>query len=444
MAYIRIKPENLISDYNLLLGERVIEGASTTNSPITYDVLGWNRTIKAMGGYWFGNFEIVGELADLAAKFYEWLSFDIVERASGQVAWEGMIYEMDLTAPNGITRRMSMDDVWNYSRAQHTTPDNTQTSSPWDSVPASITMYGKKETENYIEDIPEASAANYVQRFLQEHAWPWARPVGTGQPTKDGTATLTGICAGYAHTAAWQFASDDAATTVNGRIIEIIENDCQFLSKGGIAANAEAASPKVNSQKSAWDYLMMLVKSGNADGDPFRLWVDTGRKVHYKKIDTAPVYYYRDGELYSGAGSSKVVNTRLVRPAVIRDMQYLVGKKTRSTWLTDARDFYMMELEVQSDGALIMKPGIYDESEILAAALEEQKRLDAKRGGGGGGGGGGNRPVWLEFGIYDYETWAAMSGKERKKWKATWKSWDAKKRKKWRAQQKKGRYHRNP
>ena len=88
---------------------------------VTGDILGWRRSIRGRGGYWQGDFSLVGPEKDLARLFYEYLGGHFEERSNGVKTWEGMIYEMDLTYPTPlgkeafmVTRRRSLDLLYNY------------------------------------------------------------------------------------------------------------------------------------------------------------------------------------------------------------------------------------------------------------------------------------------------------------------------------------------
>jgi len=67
----------------------------------------WKRTIRLQGGFWQGSFRVEGTLAELQEWFFNRLGYHVEERSGGAVTWEGMIYELELTA-HGVRRRRSL------------------------------------------------------------------------------------------------------------------------------------------------------------------------------------------------------------------------------------------------------------------------------------------------------------------------------------------------
>jgi hypothetical protein len=131
-----------------------------------------------------------------------------------------------------------------------------------------------------------------------------------------------------------------------------------------------------------------MVELGFDDGTnkvPTRAYVDNDRYFHYDVIDTEPVYFKRGGGFYTAAGSHVDTNPWVVKPAVVRDLSYPIQTFDLDGWLTDARDWYMSEVDVWDNGdgtaRLIPKGEEFDESEILVAqeAYKQQlKRLKAQ------------------------------------------------------------------
>jgi len=76
---------------------------------------GWDRTIRAKGGFWEGSGTYHSTRDEMLEMFLEGMERRIVESVGSIVTWEGMIVEMDLTL-DGITWRRSLLDRANAVR----------------------------------------------------------------------------------------------------------------------------------------------------------------------------------------------------------------------------------------------------------------------------------------------------------------------------------------
>lgn len=76
--------------YNPKLSSQVIENDI---APIAKN---WRRSIRLLGGYWQGSFNLEGDYDKLSAWFNSYIGHRIVETIGSQVTWEGLIYEMTL------------------------------------------------------------------------------------------------------------------------------------------------------------------------------------------------------------------------------------------------------------------------------------------------------------------------------------------------------------
>lgn len=61
----------------------------------------------------------------------------------------------------------------------------------------------------------------------------------------------------------------------------------------------------------------------------------------------------------------------LVRPAVVRDLDYPVARAERGSWLDDSRDLFVEEVEVDENGALSLRTAAAQHSDIRAAQYAE-------------------------------------------------------------------------
>ena len=80
--------------------------------------LNWERTERLVGGFWDASFTVTGEKSELQQYFTQWLNYAIEER-TGLTRWHGNIWSMALSL-NGVTRRVTLDEVYNAVRAKFT------------------------------------------------------------------------------------------------------------------------------------------------------------------------------------------------------------------------------------------------------------------------------------------------------------------------------------
>ena len=351
----------------------------------------WRRSIQAQGGFWQGTCTLRGEAGPLVNAFYNWLGYHLVERAAGVVTWEGMVYELELTI-GGVVRRRSLADLFNaVSTTYQANGEVAETG--YSTQAQSITRYGRKEEKLLLDNYPLATAQAYRATFLADHAWPWPRPTSLGKP---GAATLTITACGYAFTANWMFVEagdatdddlDDWMAEIVGAATGLSSNhggaisgagDCQFLKTGSLATNTLQATKVADSPARAWDVIAELAQLGDANGDPWRVWVDVGRLVHYAKISSTPRYFLHGGVLYSTAGAREAVTPWSVRPAVVRDLDYPVARAERGSWLDDARDLFVEEVEVDEAGTLSLRTAATQHSDIRAAQYAEYEVPEAE------------------------------------------------------------------
>ena len=149
-------------------------------------------------------------------------------------------------------------------------------------------------------------------------------------------------------------------------ISDVVGADCEFLTLAKADINLVQVNRVLTNEARAWDVMRAAVELGDTDGNPWRLHVGAGRQVVYEEIDTTPRYYLRGGSVYDSLGSQVAVSPRLVQPAVVRDMAFTAARSEIGSWLDDARDIYVDEVEVDMGGQLVLKTGLFSEGEILA------------------------------------------------------------------------------
>ena len=162
---------------------------------------------------------------------------------------------------------------------------------------------------------------------------------------------------------------------VSELISDIVSNDSEFLTAGSIDTNYVQVNRILQRDQRCWDVMMDAVDLGDTDGDPYRLYVTANRRINYKEIPTTPQYYLRDNGVYNSVGASTTESPWLVQPGIFRDLTYAAPSQAQyGSWLTDARDIYVEEVEVDADGSLTLKTDLFSEGELLAAQVKAMQR----------------------------------------------------------------------
>jgi len=367
-----------MAGYSLQLSQPVLVGPGFLAS--LNDWHDWKRSIRMQGGFWQGSCWTTGDAADLLRLFNTWLGYHVEERAGGVISWEGLVYELEITI-GGAKRRRSLDDLWNAVACTYQSGGEVATSA-YSTQAQSIARYGRREEVLTLDNYPVATAQAYRASFLAENCWPWPRPLAIGA---QGEARLDLVACGYAFTANWQFVEEGDGTSddVDDWLIEVAgtahglssnhggstsgAGDCQFLKTKNVAANTLQAAKECQSPTRAWDLMAEIAALGDASGNPWQVWVDAGRVVNYNQISASPRYYMRQGVLYDTAGGRHASNPWLVRPAVVRDLDYPVSGAGRGLYLADNRDSFVEEVEVASDGTISLRTVTYLREEVLGA-----------------------------------------------------------------------------
>lgn len=162
-------------------------------------------------------------------------------------------------------------------------------------------------------------------------------------------------------------------------ISDIVANDCEYLTAGSIDTNYVQVNRILQRDQRAWDVMMDAVDLGDTSGNPYRLYVTPDRYLMYKQIDTTPRYYLRYGGVYDSAGSTTNVLPWLVQPGVFRDMSFTVARSEEGSWLSDARDIYVDEVEVDADGDLTLKTELFSEGDLLAEQAKQLARYPQRQ-----------------------------------------------------------------
>lgn len=359
-----------ISPIRLRLFPPVLSNDTAIVMSLTTLAKDWHRSTRGNGGFWHGSFMLEGDLPFLQNFFYRYLGNDIQEKVGRWTTWAGMIYEIDLEA-QGVKRRRSLDNMYNAVKTI-----NDAGVAAWSTDTDSIARYGRREILIPTNGLEAATVVAQRDSVLKETAWPWARPIGFVD--REVQRLRVTVC-GYIFTANWRYvtATDDNTGNVNTWISNIVATDCEFLNEVSIDTNTLQIKRTLQMDERAWDVIGNLVALGDATPSPWQFQVGGGGTVYYRAIDIAPLYYLRQGGLYSRVGSRTQLNPWMVQPGVARDVAYPVRRgEPGNPWLQSAADIWIEEIEIGIDSELILKPGEMDSEAELLAAQAAQRRSE--------------------------------------------------------------------
>ena len=299
----------------------------------------------------------------LAQWFFQWLGYHAVAWVDGMQVWEGLIYEMDMHA-GAVSRRRSLADMYNYVRCSYIDNNGISQMTGAQTDSASIARYGRRENIVTLEGYNTTSATQYAATALKNTAYPWARPSGMARGQY-----LDITLAGYATTANWRYVSvgDSTTSTASAWLSEIASTDIEYMASADIDTNSLSVVKVPRPTRRVWNTVQEIAALGDGSSNAWRAYFDVGRVLRYEQIDTAPRYMLTgDGQIrYYPNGA--VASPWFVRPAVVRDMTYLVRPSESGSWLADPRDAYMTSVTVNAAGELSLRFGDYDDVQIADA-----------------------------------------------------------------------------
>ena len=369
-----------------------IRGTLNDRSFPSYDITNrvagtWNHTIRAQGGYWTASCQMAGKLSDMLNIFNNWLGLRVEENTAGISTWEGIIYEIDLSY-HGITRRVSLDLVYNYIKVLYQDEEGDTQTTAVGSITDSIGRYGRQEMIHTSDFLTATAATAFRDTLLNSWGWPYVKPVGATFPRPEpittpepfytspdrgplDIATLDIQCCGMIYTANWRFeqVGDGSADNLSDWISEILTTDCEFLYPSIINTNTLQVYKDTSQPRRCWDLLQTLVGLGDTSGNPYRIYCDNNAMVNYEQISTTALYFVRNGRLHTAAGRTPI-NPWMMKPGVVRDEDMFVSMGLGSGWLTDRREFYPDEISVDASGNVRMKTIYFDEGDLIISQLQ--------------------------------------------------------------------------
>ncbi len=365
-----------MKDYTLFLNGRIISGFSSIME-LTGIAEKWKRSTTFTGGPWQGTFTIKGDPSFLEQLFYEALGYHVIEKSYGEKTWEGMIWELDFVdydqfgtryAKRGRRRRRSYENLYNRVMVAYQTPGGVAGETAWYDDELSQELYGTKEEILY-RDIDATNAAEIAQEFLAMHSYPDSQLIALEENVDEPSLEVTVV--GYVATANFKFTGtiDDSSSDVDAWISDIFDTDLQeFLQPSRVDANARVINQSLDERMRAWSLLENLLTLRDGSGNQFNIVVETGREITYRQWDPTPIGYFWNGALTSPVYDSLEDRPRFVRPGIYRDMGYMPQQQSVATYnsfFERANDFLLETVEIDEDGRVIPRLGVYESEESL-------------------------------------------------------------------------------
>lgn len=310
---------------NLSLFHRL---AASTGS-MTYDNImrhatGWQRTTRALGGYWLGNFSVNAEdgltANDLIDFFTTHIGNRIVEKTAGIVTWEGEISQMDLTL-DGVTYRRTLDTEYWHNKVKVSYTDNATgnaTATAWAENESSSELYGEGCYIDVVGNNYDATAATAARdRRLTENAFPKPLPAsgmafGMGAE-QDG---LQVYCSGFVLSMNRRYRESDTAAAAISTQISTLVGESEFVTAGSIESNSMSVPISCAEIPSRlWDVVEDMILMGDTSGNRWIGGVYNERRFNYKLAETEITHYWRGGTLVDRAGVPVIPS--LVKPNII-------------------------------------------------------------------------------------------------------------------------------
>lgn len=395
-------------------------------------IVSYRQVTKRMGGYWTCNFTLKADKQRLLDWFYQLLGQQVRCHISDLTCWMGMVYDTTLYLGN-MTRIRSFEDMVNAVKSTYIDDDGNVQNSSFSVNQSSIDEFGRKEEIITLDQFDQTAAEQRRDTYLKDYAFPYPIAIGSNFSP---TPTLEVMACGYAWTANWKYVSTTTLTgasdDVDGFLNAIITNDVEFLTLGKIQTNTTPTKRAADIPIRAWDLITDLTSLGDSNYDPYKSYVDENKRFYYEELDFGARYSLRDQKVYGGVGSSIETNPWLIEPAVCRDLDYPVSRAEYNSPYSDARDFYIDEVEVRMGGEVTFKTIDFDEGEIITAQQEYARWMDeyeeksSKVGSGASSVGQPERLNWkrkigLEPGTPEWDKAMGATPAEKKKMIEEWK-----------------------
>ncbi len=374
-------------DYTIRIHKRALQGAAPIME-VTNIIEDWSRSTTFTGGPWNGTFKVFGERDILEQWFYEFLGYHVVEQSFGEVTWEGLIWEIDFVdfdklhwtrfTKRGRRRRRTLENMFNRVLVAFSDPtDQSQGETAWFDDLVSQGLYGIKEEVIY-RDVEQGIADTVAEEFLAMHAHPDPQLIALEENVEEPFLEIT--AAGYVATAQFQFTNtiDDTNQDVGTWVEDILDTDLQFLSKFRSVLNTRPIFQSLGERMRAWDLLENLLTMRGPSDEHYNLTIGPDRRINYDIWLPDPIGYYWNGALTTVNFGNMEERPRLVRPGIYRDTGLTSSYPTPAvsgSFFESPQDFLLETIEVDAEGQLVPRLGVYEDEEALRTfSFEKPKK----------------------------------------------------------------------
>lgn len=338
----------------------------------------WRRSIRAVGGYWLGSFNLSGiEVGrQELLKWYEnYLGSHLEETTFGLTSWEGLIYEMTLTL-DGVQYRRTLDKEWFHNKVKvlyrHA---GEQVDTGWSENTDSSDEYGEMQYIDTISEAVPAAAIGLRENRLADRAFPRSRMVGglefsdTGKEKVEDNLQIT--VAGYVITLNWRYRESSITATAANTAVEDLADDSELVTAGTIDTNSMNVDVDCATPQRLWDAIESIISQGDASGNRWVGGVYDDRKFDYNQGATEIEYYLRNGNLVDQKNAA-VVPSLLKPDFIVRNANAPSGGGTPiggSVW-DDPRNAWITEVEFIAPHGWILKPAGFQDVGLLWFPIE--------------------------------------------------------------------------
>jgi len=290
---------------NVLLYGRPTEGYPFVGN-ITNNISDWERTTRAIGGYWSASFSLHrASRAEMIDFYNRYLGYMVQERDSGLITWEGIITEMRLVLDD-VEYVRTLDPEWFHNRvAVIYSSGPLRKTIPFSEDTESLLMYGSVEYIVSLAGATDAAAAAMRDRHLKEFAWPRSRMVGPlpfGYWTRK-TSGLHVMCLGFWSTLNWKYHTTLNEDTASNTITALV-NAAAYVRMGNITSNSLSVRTDGDPRPiRLGDAIADVIEMGDASGNIWRGGVYAERLFNYEPAPTDVEYEVRNGVLYHYSGT---------------------------------------------------------------------------------------------------------------------------------------------
>jgi hypothetical protein len=333
---------------------------------LTGRVFNYRFSRRLIGGDWLATFNLSGVESTLKTFFLTKLNFQFLHHWAQQKAWEGYIYEMDLTA-QGITRRMSMSTVRNKIKAKFTDENGDIQETQWYEDTNSTRNFGTIEQIIWLEDVILETAQATAQTYLKLAAWPEPKVINIRE-TREISLEVT--CAGHVFSLNNKYvtAGDGTQQNVSTYIKDIVDTDVEYVTAGRIDTNTTKVKTSFDRDMRAWDAIVELVEVGDASV-PYVVQVQNGRRLTYWDPPPNPTIFWQANAVTSKAGTNYLNTPYKIRPGIMRDQTW--GRREAvhtDSYLQSRADAIISEIEISDTSPVpMLKAEDYDDSDYMTA-----------------------------------------------------------------------------